>query len=59
MVKNLPVNAGEVRDVGSILDRGRFGGERNGNPLKVSCQANPMERGARWATVHGSQKIQT
>ena len=35
-VKNLPANAEEVRNVGSIPDRGRFLGERHGNPLKVS-----------------------
>ena len=28
-------------------------GERNGNPLQYSCQGNSMDRGARWATVHG------
>ena len=25
----------------------------NGDPLQYSCQENPMDRGARWATVHG------
>jgi len=32
---------------------GRSPGEGNGNPLKYSCLANPMGRGAWWATVHG------
>jgi len=27
-------------------------GEGNGNPLHYSCQENPMDRGAWWATVH-------
>ena len=28
---------------------GRSPGEGNGNPLKYSCQENPMDRGAWWA----------
>ena len=31
-------------------------GEDNGNPLQCSCLGNPMDRGAWWATVTGSQK---
>ena len=27
-----------------------------GNPLQYSCQENPMDRGAWWATVHGVTK---
>ena len=27
-------------------------GEGNGNPLQYSCPENPMDGGARWATVH-------
>ena len=30
-------------------------GEGNGNPLQYSCLENPMDGGAWWATVHGSQ----
>ena len=26
----------------------------NGNPLQYPCLENPMDRGACWATVHGS-----
>ena len=29
----------------------------NGNPLQYSCLENPMDRGAWWATVHGSQRV--
>ena len=32
-------------------------GERNGNPLQYSCLENPMDRGAWWATIHGSQRV--
>ena len=42
VVKNLPVNAG---DVGSILGSGRPPGEGNGNPLQYYCLENPMDRG--------------
>ena len=31
---------------------GRYPGEGNGNPLKYSCLENPMDRGARQATVY-------
>ena len=33
VVKNLPANAGEVRDVSSIPGLGRSPGEGNGKPL--------------------------
>ena len=36
LVKNLPANAGDSRDVGSIPGSGRFPGEGNGNPLQYS-----------------------
>ena len=31
--------------------------EGNGTPLQYSCLENPMDRGAWWATVHGSQRV--
>ena len=51
MVKNLPANAGDARDTGSIPGLGRVSGEGNGNPLQYSGLRNPMDRGAWWATV--------
>ena len=36
VVKTLPPNAGEVRDVGSIPRSGRFSGSGHGNPLQNS-----------------------
>ena len=45
-------NAGDVRDVGSVLGLGRSPGGGHGNPLRYSCLENPMDRGAWWATVH-------
>ena len=32
VVKNLPANAGDIRDVGSVSGSGRSPGERHGNP---------------------------
>ena len=52
VVKNLPANAGDVRDTGSLPGLGRSPGEGHGNPLQFSCLQNPMVRGAWWATVH-------
>ena len=41
MVKNPPVSAGDVRDVGSIPGLGRVPGGWHGNPLQYSCLKNP------------------
>ena len=46
MVKNLPVNAGDVEDPGLIPGLGRSPGEGNGNPLQYSCLEFSMDRGA-------------
>ena len=51
VVKNLPTNAGDVGDAGSIPELGISPGGGNGNPLQYSCQDNPMDKGALWATV--------
>ena len=59
MVKNLPANAGDLRDAGSLLGTGRYAGGGHGNPLQYSCLGNSMDRGARWATVHRVAKSQT
>ena len=52
MVKNLFVNAGDIRDAGLIPGLGRSPVGGNGNPLQYSCLGNPMDRGVWWATVH-------
>ena len=39
VVKNLPANAGDVRDTGSVPGSGRSPGEGNGNPLQYSSLA--------------------
>ena len=58
MVKNLPANIGNARDVGLIPKVGRSSGEGSGNPVQYSCLENPMNRGAWQATVHGVAKSQ-
>ena len=56
VVRNPPVNAGDVRDVGSVPGSGRSPGEGNGNPLQYSCLENPLDRGVWRVTVHGVPK---
>ena len=53
VVKNLPANAGDIRDVDLIPGLGRSSGGELGNPLQYSCLQNPMDRGTLQATVHG------
>ena len=55
-VKDPPAKA---EDTGSIPGSGRYPGEGHGYPLQSSCLENPMDRGARRATVHGVTKSQT
>ena len=59
VVKNLPANAGDIRDMGLIPGSGRSPGRGNGNPLQCSCLENPMDTGAWWATVHKVAKSWT
>ena len=46
VVKNLPTNTGDTRDMGSIPGLGRPPGGGNDNPLQYSCLENPMDREA-------------
>ena len=57
MVKNLPANAGDLRDVCSISGSERSPKGGHGNPLQCSCLENPMDRGAWRATVHGVAEL--
>ena len=45
VVKNLPDNAEDIRDEGSIPRMGRSPGGRHGNPFLYSCLENSMDRG--------------
>ena len=41
VVKNMPANTGDVRDVGSVPGSGRSPGGEHGNPLQYFCLENP------------------
>ena len=59
MVENLPADAGDVRDPGSIPGLGRSPGVGNGNSLQYSCLENLIDREAWWAMVYGVVKSWT
>jgi len=59
VVKNLPANAGDTRDMGSVPTLRRSLGGGNGIPLQYSCLENSMVREAWQVTVHGVAKSQT
>ena len=63
VVKNLPANARDAKDLGSNPELGRVSGEGNGTPkqapLQYACLENPMFRGAWQAIVHGVTKSWT
>ena len=46
VVKNLPANAGDSKDIDSIPGSGRAPGGGNGNPVQYGCLQNPMDGGA-------------
>ena len=52
VVKNLSANAGDIRDMGLILELGRSPEGEHGNPLQYSCLEKSMDGGAWRATVH-------
>ena len=58
-LKNLPANAEDIRDTGSIPGSGRSPEGGKGNPLQQFCLENPRDRGAWPATVHGVAKSHT
>ena len=59
VIKNLPPNGGDPRDVSSVPGLGRSLGGGNGNPLQYSCLENPTNGGDWWTTVHGVSKSRT
>ena len=59
VVKNLPANAGDARDVGYVPEVGRSPGVGNGNPLQYSCLEHATDSGAWQARVHGVTKSWT
>ena len=59
MVKNPPVNAGDLRYADLIPGSGRSPGEGHGNPFQYLCLEKPMDRVAWQATVHRVSKTWT
>ena len=53
VVKNLPANAEDVRDLDSTPGSRRSPGGGHSSSLQYSFLENPTDRGAWWATVHG------
>ena len=59
VVKNLPVNPGDIRDEGSVPGLGRFPGGGHGNPPQYSYLENSKDRGVWHTTVHRVAKSWT
>ena len=59
VVKNLPVNAGNLGDVGSIPGSGRAWSRGTATHSSILTWRIPMDRGAWWATVHRVAESQT
>ena len=59
VVKNLPADAGDIKDVGSIPGSGRSPRGGHGNPLQYSCLENSMDSRAWQTIVHGVAQSQT
>jgi len=57
VVKNLPTNAEDLRDVGLILASGRYPGGGHGNSFQYSCLENPMDTGSWQAQSLRSQRV--
>ena len=59
VVKNLPANAGDIRDSRSIHGLGRYPEEEMATHSSIFAWRIPMNRGAWRATVHEVAKSQT
>ena len=59
VIKNLPADAGDIRDAGSSPGLERSPGGGHGNPLWYPCLEHPTDMRAWWAIVHGVTKSQT
>ena len=58
VVKNLPTNAGDIRDVGSITGSGISPGGGHGNPLQYSCLRIPWTEEPGGLQSMGSHRIE-
>ena len=59
VIKILPANVGDLRDVGLIPGLGRSPVEGHGSPLLYSCLENSMDIEAWQVTVHWVAKSRT
>ena len=61
VVKNPPINAGDVSDAGWIPESGRSPGGGHGNPLQYSCLGNPhgQRRSLVGYTLWGRKELDT
>ena len=59
VIKNLPANALDVRDAGSIPRLGISPGGGLGNSCQYSCLENPMDRRAWQVAVHSIAESRT
>ena len=59
VIKNLPINAGDVKVAGLIPRSEKSPGGGHGNPLQYSCLENAMDRRAWQATIQGFAKSWT
>ena len=58
MVENPPVNAGDIRDEGSLPAPGRSPGRGHRNTLQYSCLENPrQDKEAGGLQSMGSQRV--
>ena len=57
VAKNLPANAGDIKDVGLIPGSGRSPAGGHGHPLQYSGLETPVGRGAWWAAVHRVSRV--
>jgi len=54
VVKNLPANTGDVRDMGSISRSGRFPGGEHDNPSNILAWRIPQTEEPGWLQSMGS-----
>jgi len=59
VIKNLPANPGDERDMGLICGSGRFPQVGKGNQLQFCCLEKFHEQRSWRATVHGATESQT
>ena len=57
VVKNLPANAGDIRDTGSIPGLGRSPGGGRSKPFQYSCRRIPWTEEPRGLQFTGSQRV--